>query len=142
MSRTDSLPFYTYTHVVPRYLDRYVIIKDDPDQKYFLHHPTLRRLGLYLMDTFRFSKDGRKKSYPLVLAALNPGNATYIVAGLWSTLYRSEGSVVKNEFGQLFMRAATNTDARIRMASFDTSVMEIKSDDMNKFFANLSSLTV
>mmetsp|Transcript_27344 Transcript_27344/g.71666 ORF Transcript_27344/g.71666 Transcript_27344/m.71666 type:complete len:588 (-) Transcript_27344:104-1867(-) len=120
---------------------RYVIIKDDPDQKYFLHHPTLRRLGLYLMDTFRFGKEVRKKSYPLVLAALNPSNATYIVAGLWSTLYRSEGSVVKNEFGQYFMRAGSSTDARIRMASFDTSVIEIKSDDMRKFFSSLSSLT-
>jgi cell division control protein 45 len=118
-----------------------VTIKDDPDQKYFIHHPTLRRLGLYLMDTFRFNKEGRKKSYPLVLAALNPVSSTYIVAGLWSTLYRSEGSVVKNEFGQFFMRAGANAQARIRMASFDTSVMEIKSDDMAKFFSSLSTLT-
>eukprot|EP00035_Acanthoeca_spectabilis_P026224 m.461800 g.461800 ORF g.461800 m.461800 type:complete len:590 (-) comp22414_c0_seq1:118-1887(-) len=120
---------------------RYVIIKDDPDQKYFLHHPTLRRLGLYLLDTFRFSKDLKKKSYPLVLAALNPANATYIVAGLWSTIGRSEGSVVKNEFGQHFSKAGMTSDARFRMASFDASVMEVKSDDMSKFFASLTRLT-
>lgn len=112
---------------------RYVFIKDDPDQKYFIHHPTLRRLGLYLLDTFRFSKSkdkGKKRSLPLVLAALNPANETYVVAGVWSTLHRSEGQVSLNEFGKHFQRAGERAEARIRMAAFDTSVLEVKSDDM------------
>lgn len=36
----------------------------------------------------------RKRSLPLVLAALNPATETYIVAGIWSTLNRSEGADV------------------------------------------------
>eukprot|EP00041_Stephanoeca_diplocostata_P020331 m.453060 g.453060 ORF g.453060 m.453060 type:complete len:591 (+) comp21546_c0_seq1:237-2009(+) len=122
---------------------RYVFIKDHPDQKYFIHHPTLRRLGLFLMDTFRFSQDNRmrKRSLPLVLAALNPATETYIVAGIWSTLNRSEGSVPRNEFGPFFQQAGERADARVRMAAFDTSILEIKSDDMQKFIGRLSELT-
>jgi hypothetical protein len=65
----------------------------------------------------------------------------YVVAGLWSTLYRAEGSVVRNEFGQLFQRAGEKTGARIRMGAFDSSILEIKSDDMSTFIASLAPLT-
>jgi len=117
-------------------LFRYVIIKDDPDQKYFIHHPTLRRLGLFLMDTYRFSKD-KKRTFPLVLAALNPSTQTYVVVGMWSTLHRQEGTVPKNNFGRHFKKAGERVEARVRQAAFDSTILEVKSDDMTQFISAL-----
>eukprot|EP00040_Diaphanoeca_grandis_P012371 m.62716 g.62716 ORF g.62716 m.62716 type:complete len:589 (-) comp23192_c0_seq1:164-1930(-) len=117
-------------------LFRYVIIKDDPDQKYFIHHPTLRRLGLFLMDTYRFSKD-RKRTFPLVLAALNPATETYVVVGMWSNLHRAEGTVPKNNFGRHFQKAGERVEARVRQAAFESTILEVKSDDMMQFISAL-----
>lgn len=111
---------------------RYVIIRDDPDQGHFIHHPTLRRLGLFLMDTYRFGKD-KKRSLPLVMCALNPATETFVVAGMWNQLGRTEGSVIKNEFGKHFEKAAERVGSRISLAAFDSSILEIKSDDLLTF---------
>ena len=84
---------------------RYVTIKDHPDQRYFLNYPTLQKLGLYLIDTFKFNQDQKRRSLPLVLCALNPKTETYLVVGLWNTQSRTEGHVVANQFGQHFVAA-------------------------------------
>lgn len=70
---------------------RYVTIKDHPDQQYFVHHAVLQKLGLYLMDTFRFNPQNKRKALPLVLCAQNPETEEYIVVGIWNTPSRAEG---------------------------------------------------
>ena len=121
---------------------RYLVqIKDHADQAYFTHHPTLQKLGLYLMDFFRFnvSPDGRRRkaAAPLVVCALNPALEVYTVIGLWNTPSRTEGSVVGNEFGQHFEAAIEKSGVRARSMSFDSSVISIKSDDLNRFLLTL-----
>lgn len=71
---------------------RYVTIKDHPDQQYFVHHAVLQKLGLYLMDTFRFNPQNKRKALPLVLCAQNPETEEYIVVGIWNTPSRAEGT--------------------------------------------------
>ena len=120
---------------------RWTTIKDQPDQEFFTHFPTLRKLGLYLIDTHRFNTDhGKKrKALPLVIAALNPVSETYMVCGMWNTANVDEGSVIGNEFGNYFEAAAEKTGSRASLIEFDSSVMEIKSDDFHKFIMELSS---
>jgi len=119
---------------------RYTTIKDHPDQDYFVHFPTLRKLGLYLIDTHRFNSDKRRKALPLLIAALNPATETYMVVGMWNSSDLEEGHVVGNEFGGYFTQAAEEIQARASMTEFDSSVMEIKSDDWGKFVMKLSEL--
>eukprot|EP00042_Codosiga_hollandica_P034583 m.242756 g.242756 ORF g.242756 m.242756 type:complete len:71 (+) comp54447_c0_seq1:145-357(+) len=59
-----------------------------------------------------------------------------MVVGIWNI----EGTTFdsrQNGFGQLFISAGERVQARMRMTSFDSSVMEIKSDDMLKFITAL-----
>ena len=71
---------------------RYVTIKDHPDQRHFLNYPTLQKLGLYLIDTYKFNADAKRRSLPLVLCALNPVTETYLVVGLWNTQSKVSGT--------------------------------------------------
>eukprot|EP00053_Salpingoeca_punica_P005568 m.55304 g.55304 ORF g.55304 m.55304 type:complete len:584 (+) comp13303_c0_seq1:398-2149(+) len=130
-------------------LCRFSILRDSPHQKFFVHPGTLRKLGLFLLDTFRFAKDDaldkksslRKKTMPIVVAAHNAQNETYLVMGIWALPGKTEGSVERNQFGSLFQQAGERIDARIRLSSFDSSVMEIKADDMNRFIGALTRLS-
>jgi cell division control protein 45 len=117
---------------------RYVVIKDHPDQAYFVHPAILQHLGNYLMDYWRFNPSGKKKALPLVLCAQNSTIEEFIVVGIWNSPSRGEGKVVPNEFGKFFEIATEDMGARATLTAFDTSVMQIKSDDLNKFLMQLT----
>lgn len=117
---------------------RYVVIKDHPDQAYFIHPAILQHLGNYLMDYWRFNPTGKKKALPLVLCAQNAAIEEYVVIGIWNIATRGEGKVVPNAFGKHFETATEDMGARATLTNFDTSVMQIKSDDLNKFLMQLT----
>jgi len=117
---------------------RYVTIKDHPDQQYFVHHAVLQKLGLYLMDTFRFNPQNKRKALPLVLCAQNPETEEYIVVGIWNTPSRAEGKVVPNAFGKFFEEATIAAKSRAKLTGFDTIIMQIKSDDLMQFLRQLT----
>lgn len=48
------------------------------------------------------------------------------------------GAAAKNKFGLAFSQVAENTNARVRIDSFDACVVEIKKEDMTGFFEELS----
>eukprot|EP00039_Didymoeca_costata_P030735 m.31129 g.31129 ORF g.31129 m.31129 type:complete len:586 (+) comp8280_c3_seq1:251-2008(+) len=118
---------------------RWVIIKDQPDQKYFVYPAALQKLGHFLLDSFKFNASDRRRSraLPLLLCALNAATETYTVVGLWSHASREEGHVAPNEFGRHFDTVAERIQARAKLTSFDSSVMELKSDDLQKFLTSL-----
>ena len=106
--------------------------------RYFVHHAILQKLGLFLMDTFRFNPANKRKPLPLVLCAQNPETEEYIVVGIWNTPSRGEGKVVGNAFGKFFEIATEEAGSRAKLTGFDTSVMQIKSDDLQKFLMQLT----
>jgi hypothetical protein len=59
------------------------------------------------------------------------------VIGLWNTQSRTEGDVVGNEFGRHFESAIEGSGVRARSMSFDSSVISIKSEDLNRFLLML-----
>lgn len=59
---------------------RYVIIKDDPDQVHFSRPVILRKIGHYILDTYRYGRGDqrKKKCLPLVVAGYIPSSGRYI----------------------------------------------------------------
>lgn len=117
---------------------RYALLADMEDQSVFRHPLVLHRLGLYLVDAFRFGQDTRKKTMPLVLCALNPETESYLVTGLWSNP-RRDGGVVRNQFASYFIEAIETIKARVVFTTFDSCVLEVKSGDMMRFVGALET---
>eukprot|EP00048_Salpingoeca_helianthica_P021638 m.13490 g.13490 ORF g.13490 m.13490 type:complete len:589 (-) comp6191_c1_seq1:20-1786(-) len=117
---------------------RYALLSDLEDQALFRHPITLHRLGLFLVDAFRFGPDTRKKTMPLLLAALNPETDNYLVTGLWSNP-RRDGGTVRNHFAMHFMTAIEQINARVVFTTFDSCVLEIKQGDMMRLVGALET---
>lgn len=100
---------------------RYAIINAQSESRTLAHPITLAKLAYFLLDTYRFNKESKKKTLPLVLAALNPVTETYLVVGVWTKGQRTEGVIVPNEFGYHFQAAGQRISARLRMTAFDSS---------------------
>ncbi|KND03063.1 DNA replication initiation factor CDC45 [Spizellomyces punctatus DAOM BR117] len=108
-------------------------LTDENDFSLFGRSPAhLGRLAKFLMDAFR---EYRQKDLPLVIAAFNTVADAYLVIGFTGS---TKGGVVrKNTFGPAFQRAAQRTNARIRHDSFETSVMEVRKEDLTDFLESL-----
>ena len=117
---------------------RYVVLEDQVDQKYFLQPVSLMRLGLTIADTFRYEKQARKRTMPLVVCALDKATETHVVVGLWAELHRREGAVVANEFASIFDGAAQRSSIRLRSTALESTVMFVQSDDMPQFIRALN----
>ena len=99
---------------------RYAVLRDDPDQAHLVHALTLRQLALYVLETQRYGAD-RKRTLPLLLAALDPATGAYLVVGVWASARRAEGTTPPNEFGSYLSAAGSRIGARVRMTFFDSS---------------------
>ncbi|ORX99770.1 CDC45-like protein [Basidiobolus meristosporus CBS 931.73] len=111
---------------------RFAVVKDGPDLTFFTHPATLSQLALFLLDAMR---EYRKADLPFVIAALNENQGTYMVVGVSGS--NQQGDTRKNHFGLAFQHTAHLTGARCRHDSFETSVMEIKSEDLAVFMEHL-----
>uniref|UniRef100_A0A3Q3WK88 Uncharacterized protein n=1 Tax=Mola mola TaxID=94237 RepID=A0A3Q3WK88_MOLML len=110
-----------------------------PDGKLFSKPMTLTLLCKYLLKAFVAStRNKRCKLLPLIMAApKDVGMGTVIVVGIPP---ESETSDKKNFFGRAFEKAAESTSSRTLHDYFDTSIIELKSEDRSKFLDALITL--
>ncbi|RXK36072.1 cell division control protein 45 [Tremella mesenterica] len=121
---------------------RFAAMKEGPDLRLFCHPSTLSRLALWLVDATRdrwSEKDSKKgqvvKSLPFVVACLNEEKGTFLVVGVTGS--PEYGDVRKNKFGLAFQQAAEESGAGAKHDMFDTSVVEVRSEDLQNFIESL-----
>lgn len=99
----------------------------------------LSRLAQYLMDMHRENgKWAGAKSRPLVLMAEKPRTGTYLVVGY--EYPERAGTFVKNKFGNNFELTAKSMNGTFRFDSFDSNVVEVSGDDVQRFIEQLHYL--
>ncbi|KAK8849506.1 hypothetical protein IAR55_004840 [Kwoniella newhampshirensis] len=122
---------------------RLAILREGPDLRLFSHPSTLSRLALWLVDATRDrwaekqarQGGGKVKSLPFVVACLNEDRGTYQVVGV--TGAPEFGDVRKNKFGLAFQQAAEESGAGAKHDMFDTSVVEVRQEDLQQFIESL-----
>ena len=123
------------------------VVKDGPDLPLFASSPgALVKLALWVGEAVAVnererdrdrdeSNDPTKPSTttvtPLVLAALDEARGTYVVVG-------TGGSGQSNRFGLAFQEVVEETDARVKIDSFDHSIVEVRKEDLAAFLEALS----
>ncbi|KAG6819535.1 hypothetical protein H0H93_010921 [Arthromyces matolae] len=117
---------------------RIAILSQGPDLALFTQPSILLRLALWLVDALRehlpaitTGSRAKRKSLPFVVACLNENTGTYMVVGVTAAL--EFGDVRKNEFSVSFMNARIKSNADLRHASFDGSVVEIDREVLKLF---------
>ncbi|XP_059141300.1 cell division control protein 45 homolog [Physella acuta] len=118
----------------------YVFVQEGTaDSRFFAHPQCLIRLARFsLQAQCAVSRNKRSQSLPLVLGApLNPEEGTSLIVGIPPLDTDDER---KNFFGKAFEQAAESTSSSARFNSFDSYIIEIKSEDKSKFFDALISI--
>jgi len=96
----------------------------------------LTKLAHYLMDMHRSNnKWTGTRSLPLVLLAEKPQTQTYLVVAF--EYPEIKGSTKKNKFGEKFELTAKSIDGDFIFDSFESHVVEVKSDDVSRFIEQL-----
>ncbi|XP_078107229.1 cell division control protein 45 homolog [Sander vitreus] len=115
------------------------LMEGTPDVKLFSKPIALTLLCKYLLKAFVHStRNKRCKLLPLIMAApKDVEKGTVIVVGIPP---ESETSDKKNFFGRAFEKAAESTSSRTLHDNFDTSIIELKTDDRSKFLDALITL--
>lgn len=115
------------------------LMEGTPDVKLFSKPMALTLLAKYLLKSFVHStRNKRCKLLPLIMAAPKDiEKGTVIVVGIPP---ESEMSDKKNFFGRAFEKAAETTSSRTLHDHFDTSVIELKTEDRSKFLDALITL--
>ncbi|XP_076005483.1 cell division control protein 45 homolog [Genypterus blacodes] len=115
------------------------LMEGTPDVKLFSKPMALTLLCKYLLKAFVVStRNKRCKLLPLIMAApKDVEKGTVIVVGIPP---ESETSDKKNFFGRAFEKAAESTSSRALHDHFDTSIIELKTDDRSKFLDALITL--
>jgi cell division control protein 45 len=109
----------------------------ETDQHHVFAKPlALTKLAHYLMDMHRENgKWSGNKARPLVLLAEKPRTNTYLVVGY--EYPERTGDFVKNRFGSNFELAAKTMKGTFRFDSFDSNVVEVDSEDVQRFIEQL-----
>ncbi|KAK9462609.1 CDC45 family [Lipomyces oligophaga] len=138
---------------------RLSVLKDGPDLELFTNPLTLVRLACWINEC-KSEQDGRQ--IPMVMAALDRDRDTYTVVGLpASVLMRKKGGKVVNEdsddededeeeeeetarnsFGLVFQEVAGETHARVKIDSFESSVIEVRKDDLTSFLEGMTLASI
>ncbi|CAJ1069140.1 cell division control protein 45 homolog [Xyrichtys novacula] len=115
------------------------LMEGTPDVKLFSKPMALALLSKYLLKAFVHStRNKRCKLLPLIMAApKDVEKGTVIVVGIPP---ESETSDKKNFFGRAFEKAAESTSSRTLHDHFDTSIIELKTEDRSKFLDALITL--
>ncbi|XP_037536205.1 cell division control protein 45 homolog isoform X1 [Nematolebias whitei] len=115
------------------------LMEGTPDVKLFSKPLALTLLCKNLLRAFVHStRNKRCKLLPLIMAApKDVEKGTAIVVGIPP---ESETSDQKNFFGRAFEKAAESTSSRTLHDHFDTSIIELKTEDRSKFLDALITL--
>lgn len=127
-----------------------------PDLAVFNNPLILSKLGTWLLENItelEFAKNSTTLK-PLVVASLDVASDTYLVIGLApkyprgmsnsetaKLLHKNGGSTVTtrlNTFSVAFQQVALTLGAKVRIDSFDSSVIEIRRDDLSPFLERLT----
>jgi len=113
---------------------RYAYIHSDGQTTPFGQPLNLSRLALFLVEIHRQNqKSTGPRSRPLVILAERSN--TYLAVGV--PCPERSGDVLKNKFGAAFRLAAESINARIKHDGFDSSIMEIEREDVQRFIESL-----
>jgi len=115
------------------------VVKDGPDLRLFANSPgALAKLALWVGEAVSVHERDREADdsinntfVPLVLAALDEERGTYVIVG-------TGGGGKSNRFGLAFQEVVEETDARVKIDSFDHSIVEVKKEDLGAFLEALS----
>nr|XP_020449458.1 cell division control protein 45 homolog [Monopterus albus] len=115
------------------------LMEGTPDVRLFSKPMALTLLCKYLLKAFVHStRNKRCRLLPLIMAApKDVEKGTVIVVGIPP---ESETSDKKNFFGRAFEKAAESTSSRTLHDHFDTSIIELKTEDRSKFLDALVTL--
>ncbi|XP_061784618.1 cell division control protein 45 homolog [Nerophis lumbriciformis] len=115
------------------------LMEGTPDVKVFSKPMALTLLSKYLLKAFVHStRNKRCKLLPLIMAApKDVEKGTILIVGIPP---ETETSDKKNFFGRAFEKAAENTSSRTLHDHFDTSIIELKTEDRSKFLDALITL--
>ena len=120
---------------------RLCVLRDDPNLSLYQNPLTLMRLGNWLIECCAEAED--KQLLPMVLAALNETTDTYLVAGLTPRYPRGLDTAltkkpVMNHFSMAFQQITAQTGAKVKIDNFESSIIEIKRDDLSPFLEKLT----
>lgn len=143
-------------------LYRLCVLQDGsiPDLMLFNNPLMLTKLSTWLLDNITeldFANNSRKSLKPLVAASLDVASDTYLVIGLAPKYPRGMGMQARaelarsgppgtaatlttrlNTFSVAFQQLANTSGAKVRIDSFDSSVIEIRKDDLPPFLEKLT----
>eukprot|EP00095_Tigriopus_kingsejongensis_P001973 maker-scaffold886_size84816-snap-gene-0.33 protein:Tk01973 transcript:maker-scaffold886_size84816-snap-gene-0.33-mRNA-1 annotation:"cell division control protein 45 homolog" len=117
----------------------YAVIQDGtPNANMFAHPNSLLLLAHYTLRAHVAVTNSKKaNTLPLVISApLDLSGGICLVAGVPPVSDRSR----KNLLGKAFEQALKRTNSRYRLEYFDTSIVQLKTEDRSKFFDGLISL--
>ncbi|RPA76762.1 CDC45-like protein [Ascobolus immersus RN42] len=123
---------------------RFAVVRDGPDLGYFLNPGALQRLAMWLGEAIyeEERQGGRRRHLPLVLAVLNGARGVFLCEEEEEEEIVLEEGRAKNRFGIAFQEVAASTNARVRVDSFEASVIEVRQEDLIGFFEELSRRVV
>lgn len=122
---------------------RLCVLKDGNDLQLYKHPLTLLKLGDWLLECCCESSDD-KTLLPMVMAAFDNKTNTYLCAGiapkypLGMIVSNPNREIIPNKFGVAFRQVVAQTNAGVRMESFDSTVIEVQKDDFLPFLETLS----
>lgn len=121
---------------------RLVVLSDGPDINLFKNPLILTRLGNWILES---CAEYDNTLLPLVLAALDERTDTYLVLGLAPryprgkrSLELSQDNTLLNTFSIAFQEVASNSNAKVRIDSFESSMIEIRKEDLAPFLEKLT----
>lgn len=120
---------------------RLCVLQDGPDLDAYRNPLTLLRLGNWLIECCAESESNLL--LPMVLASLNETTDTYLVAGLPPRYPRGLDMLkaqkhILNNFSMAFQQISSETGARVRIDNFESSIIEIRRDDLSPFLERLT----
>lgn len=120
---------------------RLCVLQEGPDLELYYNPLTLLRLGNWLSECCAESES--KQLLPMVLASLNEPTDTYLVAGLPPRYPRGMDvqqvrKPILNNFSMAFQQIAAQTDARVKIDNFESSIIEIRREDLSPFLEKLT----
>ncbi|CAI4608147.1 CCQ_1a_G0035590.mRNA.1.CDS.1 [Saccharomyces cerevisiae] len=120
---------------------RLCVLQDGPDLDLYRNPLTLLRLGNWLIECCAESED--KQLLPMVLASIDENTDTYLVAGLTPRYPRGLDTIhtkkpILNNFSMAFQQITAETDAKVRIDNFESSIIEIRREDLSPFLEKLT----
>ena len=120
---------------------RLCVLQDGPDLAIYQNPLTLLRLGNWLIECCSEAED--KQLLPMVLACLDEETDTYLVAGMSPRYPRGLDTMkakepILNNFSMAFQQIAAQTGAKVKIDNFESSIIEIRKDDLSPFLEKLT----